>query len=333
MPPCVLAVPRELQVPRFEALSASFAAVLELPFDKRQLFNVLHSIAAGEEPREGVVRLTDYVRRTPDAKKLHILVADDNRTNREVVSKILDRGGHTVKLVENGEQMLDAIEHQRYDLVILDRNMPGLSGIEALQTLRVVARGSERVPVIMFSADATAEAKKEAYDAGADSFLPKPIEALRLLEEVQSVARARLESRDHGAVKSPVVAPVIPAGELPRLNIETLGHLEELGSSPAFVKKLFGVFVEDSVALLDRIDAATAARRYDDIRAQLHALKGSSASIGTERLTQLCARLGNCSDAELKLQGTKVLDALNEELAATRRELDRYLEQRHQSAS
>ena len=72
-------------MPRFAALSAGFGAVLEMPFDKRQLFNVLHSVTAGEEAREGVVRLQDYARRGGGAKGLHVLVADDNPTNREVL--------------------------------------------------------------------------------------------------------------------------------------------------------------------------------------------------------------------------------------------------------
>ena len=332
-PPCVLAVARELQVPRFEALSAGFAAVLELPFDKRQLFNVLHSIAAGDEVREGVVRLTDYARRVPGARKIQILVADDNRTNREVISKILERGGHSVKLVEDGEQVLDAIGREHYDVVILDRNMPGIGGIEALQALRVLALGSDRIPVIMLSADVTAEAKQEAYDAGADSFLPKPIEALRLLEEVHAVAGSRQERQGRGASRSGIAERTSRAEEVPLLNTETLGHLEELGSSAGFVKKLCGVFVNDSTALLGRIEMSIAARNYEEFRAQLHGLKGSSASLGTERLTRLCTKLGAYSDAELRLQGTTVVHALSEEFAAARRELDRYLQQKQQSAT
>ncbi len=77
-PPIVLAVQRSADVPRFAALSAGFGAVLEMPFDKRQLFNVLHSVTAGEEAREGVVRLQDYARRGEGAKGLKVLVADDN---------------------------------------------------------------------------------------------------------------------------------------------------------------------------------------------------------------------------------------------------------------
>jgi HPt (histidine-containing phosphotransfer) domain-containing protein len=76
-----------------------------------------------------------------------------------------------------------------------------------------------------------------------------------------------------------------------------------------------------------------AARNYEEFRAQLHGLKGSSASLGTERLTRLCTKLGAYSDAELRLQGTTVVHALSEEFAAARRELDRYLQQKQQSAT
>ena len=57
--------------------------------------------------------------------KLRVLVADDNPTNREVLGKILERGGHSVTLVTDGEQALDALERERLDIVLLDRNMPG----------------------------------------------------------------------------------------------------------------------------------------------------------------------------------------------------------------
>ena len=68
-PPTVLAVPRDGRRAALRALLGSgFAAVLELPFDKRQLFNVLHSVSAGEETREGVVRLQDYARRGAGAR-------------------------------------------------------------------------------------------------------------------------------------------------------------------------------------------------------------------------------------------------------------------------
>jgi two-component system sensor histidine kinase RpfC len=325
-PPTELAVAREAEVSRFEALSAGFAAVLELPFDKRLLFNVLHSVSAGDEMREGVVRLQDYARRGGAARKLRVLVADDNPTNREVIGKILERGGHSVMLANDGEQALDALERERPDIVLLDRNMPVLGGMETLQAIRLITRGRERLPVLMLSADVTPEVKREALDAGFDAFLPKPIEALRLLEEIQSLAGKPQEGKRPEPVAAPPARVVV---ELPQhaavVNAETLGHLEELGSSPAFVEKLIGVFLADNGALIERVEKALAGRDYHEFRSLLHALKGSAASMGTDRLTGLCASLGRLTDPELRLQAPRVLRSLNEELAAARSELERYL--------
>ena len=192
--------------------------------------------------------------------------------------------------------------------------------------------GFDARPVIRLSADATAEAKKEAYDEGADSFLSKPIEALRLLEEVQTVAASRA-SATGANTKRGAVPPAAATAEPPMINTETLAYLEELGSSAAFVKKLCGVFVNDSRALMERIEGAVGARNYDEFRAALHALKGCSASIGTERLTRLCTRYAKYSNSELRLEGANAVRALGDELASTRRELDRYLQQRQQSAN
>jgi two-component system sensor histidine kinase RpfC len=330
-PPTILAVPRDADVRRFEVLSSGFASVLELPFDKRRLFNVLHSVAAGEEVHEGVVRLQDYARRGSAAIKLRVLVADDNPTNREVVGKILERSGHAVTLVNDGESTLDAVEREAHDVVILDRNMPGMGGMEALQALRLMTRGRERLPVIMLSADVTPEAKREALEAGADSFLAKPIEALRLLDEIQRLAGAKPDAARKPEAPGLLQRPGVPAAPAV-VNAETLGHLEELGSSLAFVEKLIRVFLADSSAILERIEKVLAGRDYHEFRSLVHAMKGSSASMGTDRLTRTCSTVGNLSDAELRLQTPALLRTLGDEVAAARTQLERYLLERRKSA-
>jgi two-component system, sensor histidine kinase RpfC len=330
-PPCVLAAPGEAALRRFEALSAGFTAVLELPFEKRQLFNVLHSISAGrEETHDRVVHLGEYARRSTTAKKMQVLVADDNATNREVIGKILERGGHAATLVTDGDEALERFEQERYDVVILDRNMPGMGGLEALQALRLMTRGGERVPILIFSADVTPEAKQAALEAGADGFLPKPIEARRLLDEVAAVAGRNVAPqpavfRPRGASGS------ASGGELPVINTETLSHLRELSASAGFVKKLSGVFIADNTALMERIGAAVTARNYGELRSHLHAMKGSSASMGAERLARLCTQLGACTDSELRLQGPQVLRTLAVELTSASQALERYVEDKPQA--
>jgi two-component system sensor histidine kinase RpfC len=334
-PPLVLAAPREAEVQRFEALSAGFGAVLELPFEKRQLFNVLHSISSADEVREGVVRLQDYAKRDQGARRLSVLVADDNPTNRDVLGRILERAGHATTLVADGDLALDAMEAGQFDIVLLDRNMPGLSGLETLQAIRLMTRGRERLPVVMLSADVTLEARKECLEAGADSFIAKPVEALRLLDELRNLTSGKgKEAERPSASASAAFAPAPLPAQAEAANAETLAHLEELGSTPDFLERLIGVFIADSQSLLAKMEASVAARNFGEFRAHLHAMKGSAASIGTERLTRLCATLGKYSDAELRLQGAGLMRSLNEEFALGRAALERFVqEKRSRSAS
>jgi two-component system sensor histidine kinase RpfC len=330
-PPAIIAVPRDADLPRFAALSAGYAAVLELPVDKPQLFNVLHSVSAADEPREGVVRLTDYARRGVPPRKLRVLVADDNPTNREVISRILEHGGHAVALANDGEQALDAIEQEHFDAVLLDRNMPGMGGIDALRALRLMTRGGPRLPVAVLSADATPEARTECLEAGADAFIAKPVEAFRLLEQLQELAARPGESAAPPAPVRQAEQHGVEASDV-AVNRETLANLEELGSGRAFMEKLVGVFLEDNVILLKKIESTLAGRSYGEFRAQLHAMKGSAASMGADRLTGLCRRYGRLTDSELRLQSTGVLRSLTEEFTSVRSTFERYLAQKRESA-
>ncbi|HXR58739.1 MAG TPA: ATP-binding protein, partial [Burkholderiales bacterium] len=217
-PPVVLAMQRNAEVPRYAVLQAGFGAVLELPFEKRQLFNVLHSITAGDEARDGVVRLQDYARRGGTVRALRVLVADDNATNREVLGRILERGGHAATLVSDGERALDALEASHYDIALIDRNMPRLSGIETVQAIRLTTGARGRLPVVLLSADVTPEAKRECLEAGADAFLAKPIEAARLLEELQTLCAPKQEPAAKPAVEPTRPVLAVGAGPAPVVN-------------------------------------------------------------------------------------------------------------------
>jgi len=328
-PPVVLALPPETDVARFDALSAGFAAVLELPFDKRLLFNILHAVSAGEEVREGVIRLQDYAQQSVAGRALNVLVADDNATNREVLGRILERAGHKPKLVAGGEAALDAIEQMRYDIVLLDRNMPDMGGLEVLKALRAMYPADARVPTLIVSADVTPESRDECIKVGADGFLGKPIEASRLLIEVQRVAGAAPSE------PAPITRSRLPRvgveGAVAVVNVETLSHLEELGSSPGFIEKLVGVYLADNATLVSKMETAVSTQAFQDFRDFLHALKGSSASMGTDRLTRLCANLGAMNDGDIRQQTPALVRSLTQELAAARAELERYVAERRRS--
>ncbi|MCG6951864.1 MAG: response regulator, partial [Betaproteobacteria bacterium] len=339
-PPVVLAVPRAAEVARFDVLSAGFAAVLELPFDKRLLFNVLHAVTAeevdGSATREGVIRLQDYAQShaqavAPAARALNVLVADDNATNREVLGRILERAGHKATLVSGGETALDALESSSFDVVLLDRNMPDMGGLEVIKAMRAMHAGRERVPALIVSADVTPEAREESLEAGADGYLGKPVESARLLSEVQRVATA-VQANEPAAIGRPPLPHADEGSPAPVVNGETLANLEELGSSPGFIEKLVGVFLADNATLVAKMETAIKTQAFQEFRNLLHALKGSSASMGTDRLTRLCTSVGTLNDGEMRLQGPALMRSLTQELGSARAELERYVADRRRSA-
>ena len=132
--------------------------------------------------------------------------------------------------------------------------------------------------------------------------------------------------------------PLGPRGDarqssLAVVNAETLSHLDLLGSSPAFLEKLIGVYLADTTALMAKVSAAVATSNTGELRAALHAVKGCSASMGVDRMTQLCSDFGKLSDAELRLRGSGLAAALTAEFSAARAELERYVRSRQKSAS
>jgi two-component system sensor histidine kinase RpfC len=324
--PVALCAPATSDIHRTPIVQGSYSSVLSLPAAKRMLFNTLYAFTAADQA-DGVVFISDYLKRREGGRRLKVLVADDNAVNRTVLAKILERASHELTLVESGEEALDAIQGERFDIAVIDRNMPGIAGVEAVRALRVMELGGRRLPVIVLSADVTEEARREAMDAGADLYLTKPVQATKLLESLLTLC-APAET----AARSPAEPAAAPHASASVLDYEQLTLLEGLGSRSDFMERLIGVFVEDSGALMDKMDAALDGRRFGELRSLVHSLRGSAGSIGAERLTRACGEIQECAEGELRLRGKLHLRELRGDLDQTRAELTDYLKKRKSSA-
>jgi two-component system sensor histidine kinase RpfC len=240
-----------------------------------------------------------------------------------------------VTLVSDGDEVLDALESAHYDIVLLDRNMTRMGGVEALKVIRLIGRGLERIPVIVLSADVTPEARQECLEAGADAFLPKPIEAVKLLEGIQELVETGVGASVPGGEKGQQIVTAGGRSEVSVqaqvVNHDTLGQLEALGSA-GFLERLIGVFLADNEVLMQKVQSSVASRNFVEFRNHLHAMKGSAASMGAERLTACCKEFGRLSDAEVKLRVPALMKTLREELATTRESLELFLRERRKSS-
>ncbi len=118
---------------------------------------------------------------------LRILLVDDNRINRRVARLMLDPSGIQVVEAENGQQALDCLEKQRFDLVLLDVHMPVMDGVETLERVRGSAEPWSRVPIIALTADAMASNRQKLIALGMNGYISKPIDRQSLIAEICSV--------------------------------------------------------------------------------------------------------------------------------------------------
>ena len=322
--PAVLCTPGASQTRSAEALAAGFVAVLEMPFKKRLLFNVIHFATALQGGQEGVISLSDYyAARGANKRRYQILVAEDNAVNQRVIVGILERGGHRVRVVGDGEQALDVLENERFDIVIMDLNMPELGGLDAARAYRFMDPDAVRVPIIMLSADVTSETMKECEDAGVDAFLPKPVEARRLLDTIATLIAKRSSAAE--------VTSSEASGAQLVINPATLAELKLIGSGGSFMPELINGFVQDGEALLRQMEAAVAANHYETLRDLVHAMKGSAVTLGAEQLCQTCTGINRQTTSELQAGGTRVLKVVREQFHQARAALLEYLKE-NQSA-
>jgi len=109
-----------------------------------------------------------------------ILVAEDEPTNRNVISVLLHRAGHQVDLVEDGAAAIESAAAGGYDLILMDMRMPGIDGLEATRRIRALPPPLGRVPIVALTANAMREDQQNCLDAGMDDFLAKPFSPNRL---------------------------------------------------------------------------------------------------------------------------------------------------------
>ena len=276
-------------------------------------------------------------------RRLSVLVGEDNRVNRKVVAKILERAGHTVTLGENGEEILDLLEARTFDVVLMDVNMPAMSGYEVTKMFRMAHPERRHVPVIALTADATPEAQRLAGESGMDAYLTKPIEAERLLQTIDALVRttagtpATMEAAPTEAQDTKIVSiapkavhdlakhPRFQVVSEPPIDTTVLEDLLTLGGDRTFFEELIGDFVTDADALIEEMRVAGAAKNVAYFKDRAHALRSSAANVGALRLHRLLLGMRDLPGAEFEGRVTEAVQSIREEFERVRAFLTDYL--------
>lgn len=279
-------------------LDGRYVSTLPTSFQAEALVNALHAAYAFCQDRMEERDAPGSGEAAPAGRELRVLVAEDNAVNQKVTAKILETAGHSPVIVSTGDEALDVLEEQAFDLLILDVNMPGISGIDVIKLYRVGSLGEARVPIIALSADATPETRAACMEAGADAYLTKPIEARKLLARINELA-AKDDSQVDVSLTASNEATVARISDHPRYKVDTqpvidwpvIRQLIQYGAGDEFVMEIFRDFVADTEDLFASIELASNERDVAAFRNRVHALRSSSGNMGAAVISRLCAEV------------------------------------------
>jgi PAS domain S-box-containing protein len=252
-------------------LPPGFLACLSKPAHFTQLHNVLAGSIKGEKITSNLMNTTGRIdggfgQRRP----LRILLAEDNVINQKVAVRILSQMGYRPDVVQNGVEVLQALDRQNYDVVLMDIQMPEMDGLEATRQIRVRYTGPRRPWIIAMTANAMDIDQKNCFEAGMDGYLSKPV---------------RIEALEAELVRSSEnLGQVVDLAVLSRFG-------EMTGSGSEAVRELSEIFSEETPQTLQQIRADIEARRAQGISVHALQLGRACSNFGAERMQHLCTSL------------------------------------------
>ncbi len=240
---------------------------------------------------------------------LSILVVDDQPINRDVARVGLGRLGYPVDLASSGQEAIEAVSKKDYDLVFMDLQMPGMSGIEATVRIGEAFAGRRAPHVVAMTASVFEEDREACRRAGMRDFVGKPIDLAQLDAVLARVAEERGAS-----------APALARAPVARAPIARLWQLESLGDA-GFLETLCRTFLSDTRLRLPRMKEALARGDAAEIGREAHILTSASATVGATPMSELSEGVEGAA-REGRLDGLGVtIDAMSAELVEVERAL------------
>ncbi len=209
--------------------------------------------------------------------RIEILLVEDNPVNRQVAVGFLRRLGQEPVVAGDGVEALRAARERRFDLVLMDMQMPNMDGIEATRRMRRLEGWTATVPIVAMTANASDEDRRLCLEAGMTDFQSKPISLSQLAALVRSVRPSATQQPDPRAAGAGVPT------ERQRELIDVLGE-EAFG-------ELLDSFFADAVAILSNLADAMREGDPSGLDRMLHSLKGAAANVGFQDIAEQAQQL------------------------------------------
>jgi two-component system sensor histidine kinase RpfC len=301
-----------------------FDHYIDLPINSNQLYQAIfnHQYPIISEDNE-VVRPLKYKyqntkRSTNINKPARILIAEDQAVNQLVIENCLSDDEFDLTIVSDGEQALEALENNMFDLTILDYHMPNISGLDVVKMYRFIEPNST-MPFLMITADDNKNVLDEMSSL-VDGYLTKPIHKYTLIEKIGTCLSNK--SRSNGIANNQKLYNDI-------CNFDAEGLARSFPPSLAdtvFLQDLFDTFKSDAIVNLNNIKADIESHNINEYYEDVHALKGIALNVNASRLHHLAQDAEKIpDDKHFTTNASFLLDKMKLCLSVTYREMETYI--------
>jgi signal transduction histidine kinase/CheY-like chemotaxis protein len=308
----------------------AISAYLVRPFASEDLRGAVAAALASAMVPDSSPRLETRHTLKRSLRPLRVLLAEDNLVNQKVASGILKRWGHGVTIAPNGSVALALLEEQAFDVVLMDVQMPVMTGLEATTRLREreAAAGRHRMPVIAMTAHALPSDRAACLAAGMDHYITKPVDAAALSAALDAVSgampRALETSGEPLVLETPGEPLALETSDRPSVVNESPGvdlteALARVGGNTDLLREIAAVFLEECPGLMRDVRSAVAQQNATRLAASAHALKGTVGTFSTAGVYSTSAALeqaGRDGDLSSSVDLLRVLDGEVEQLIA-----------------
>ncbi len=263
-----------------------FIGCLTKPVQRSDLFNCLASVLNGgaarqKQPPSPPPPPAPWVR----CQDIRILLAEDNLVNQEVARGILKNLGLDADVVSNGVEALEALEKRRYDLVLMDVQMPVMDGLEATRRIRNPASAviNHAVPIIAMTARAMQGDREDCLRAGMNDYIAKPIAPEALMEALRRTLPAEAQAPAIGHASNE--AGLFCLDETTTFDRAALR--QRLMGDESLVERVIGAFMADTPEQIRILEDLTLKGDVNAARNQAHKIKGAAANLSADALSRI----------------------------------------------
>ena len=277
-------------LPNVASKKAVFAMIRK-PVSLSELHHAIERLI--NTPHE-ILGLMDAVQTPQDqvmGASLRILIAEDNLINQKLAVSLLERWGHRTMVATNGLEAVNIFKENRFDVILMDMQMPEMSGIEATQKIRELETLAQRIPIVAMTANAMQGDRERCFEVGMDYYLSKPIKADALRNLLTQIFLTRyVEVNANDTMNFTASAILTKNNGVPRVN--GFNFESALEASDAEIVPIIGpMFLEAYHQQLRDIETAILNEDSEHLCRSAHTMKGLLGNFGAQPLVELARSL------------------------------------------